>query len=147
MSRAGRVAAVAHTRPAPSSLDGPIHGDATWYLPDLHVFVRRERRVVDPGDRVLGDPRADAHEGAEVHDRGEHHAIDRQLLDPVERRLALAHVALAGLLLEQIVDVRIPTVGICTLRVDELLHAAGRVSRVPHAGDEQAAELLLAPGG
>ncbi len=47
------------------------------------------------------------HQRAEVHDRREHHAVDRELLDPVEQGRPPARVPLAGLLLEEVVDVRV----------------------------------------
>src|SRR2546427_3656954 len=114
---------------------------------DPHVFVRRERGIVDRGDRVLGDARPDPHQGAKVHGRTEHRAVDRELLDLEQERLALADVALPRLLQEQVVDVGIAAVRVGTLGVDELLHPAGGIPRVAHAGDEEVTQLLLAPGG
>ena len=47
-------------------------------------------------ERVLGDAGADAAERAVVHDRDEHGAVDGELLDLVQQRLAALAVALAG---------------------------------------------------
>src|SRR5436309_766902 len=112
-----------------------------------HVLVGRPWRHRHQIDGVLRQTRANGHQGAEVHDRREHRPVDRELLDPVQQRLALAHVTLTRLLLEQIVDVRIAAVGVAAFRVHELLHPAGRVPRIAHPDEEQAAQLLLAPGG
>ena len=69
------------------------------------------------------------------------------LLDPVEERLALLDVALARLLLEHVVDVGIPAVGVGALGADELRDPAGRVARVADRGHEHAAQLLFPPCG
>jgi hypothetical protein len=55
-------------------------------------------------------------------------------------------VALARLLLEQLVDVRIAAVGVGALGLDERLDAARGVAGVAGRGHEQAAQLLLLPG-
>src|SRR5262245_4667469 len=101
---------------------------------DPHVLVGRERRIVNRGDRVLGDARSHAHQGAEVHDRAEHGPVDRGLLDLEEQGLALLHVPLAGLLQEQVVQVGIAAVSVGALGIDELLDPAGGVPGVPHSG-------------
>src|SRR3989441_12117092 len=105
-----------------------------WVL-EPHVLIGGERAHGDRGDRVLGQARPHPHQRAQVHDRREHHAVDRELLDAVQQGLALGDVALPRLLLEQLVDVRIPPVGVAALGVDELRHAAGRVARVAHGGE------------
>src|SRR5437667_41092 len=55
---------------------------------------------VDPVERVVGHARAHAAQRAVVHDPQEHRAVDRELLDFVEDRLALRDVALLRLLQE-----------------------------------------------
>src|SRR5690242_4143319 len=97
---------------------------------ELHVLVGREWAHPDVGDRVLGDARPDAVQGAQVHDRREHHAVDRELLDLVQQRLALRGVALRRLLAEKLVDVGISAVGVAALGLDEGLDAARRVAGV-----------------
>src|SRR5213078_5220230 len=54
-----------------------------------HVLPGREGHHVNRVDRVLGDPRPDPHQSSQVHDRREHHPVDRQLLDPVQESFAL----------------------------------------------------------
>jgi hypothetical protein len=56
-------------------------------------------------------------------------------------------IALGRLLLEQLVDVGISAVGVGALGLDEDLDAAGGVAGVSGRGHEQAAQLLLLPGG
>src|SRR5439155_15671031 len=113
---------------------------------EAHVFVGREGRHRDDVDGVIGHARSDAHQRAEVHHRREHHALDRQLLDAMEQRLPPAGIALARLLQEQVVEVGIAAVGVGALRVHEGLHATRGVARVARGGEEDAAQLLLAPG-
>src|SRR5690348_1454028 len=78
----------------------------TWSAPrshpprlplDFYVLVGWERAHPHIRDRVLGDARADAHEGAEVNDRRIHHTVDGELLDLVKQRLAFGPVRLARL--------------------------------------------------
>src|SRR6516165_5085087 len=116
-------------------------------LLELHVLVRREWRHPHVGNGVLGDARTDAHQGAQIHDRRVHHPVDGELLDLVQQRLALFGVALVRLLAEQIVDVRIAAVGVVALGLHERLHPAGGVAGIARRGHEQAAQLLLLPGG
>src|SRR2546422_10839054 len=80
-------------RPAKLLSDGRMRtsGSAGGMLPNLHVLVGRKGRVVDPGDRVLGDLRAHDHQRAEVHDRREQQAIEREMLEVMEDRLALMY--------------------------------------------------------
>src|SRR5438067_1802673 len=80
----------------------PPGGNGPSSVPELHVLVRRERAHLDPGDGVLRDPRPDAHQGAEIHDRREHRAVDRELLDLVQQRLAFLRIPLVRLLQEEI---------------------------------------------
>src|SRR5207244_12694669 len=98
----------------------------------LDVLVDRERVQGHPVERVVGHARAHAAQRAVVHDRQEHRAVDRELLDLVEDRLALRDVALLRLLQEELVDVRVAAVGVRPLRIDELADPAGRVAGVTH---------------
>ena len=98
---------------------------------EAHVLVGRKRRVVDRRDRVLRDTRPDAHQRAKIHDRREHHPVDRELLDLVEQRFAPAGVALPRLLLEQVVDVRVAAVGIGPLGEDELCTRLAALPELP----------------
>src|SRR5437879_3659501 len=100
---------------------------------DLHVLVGRPDRHRHEVDRVIGHTRTDPHQGSQVHDRREHRPVDRQLLDAIEQRFALFDVALAGLLLEQVVDVGVAAIGVGALGVHELGHAAGGVAGGPRS--------------
>src|SRR5688572_27800610 len=76
------------------------------WLPEAHVLVRRGE--VEPRtepDRGLLDARPDAVQRGRLEDAREHHALVHELLDLVERGLALLPVALLGLLPEEVVDV------------------------------------------
>src|SRR6516162_1404878 len=84
-------------------------------LLDLEVLVGREWAHPNICDRVLGDARADPHQGAKVQDRSVHDPVDRQLLDLVQDRLALGVVALGCLLPKQFVDVGIAAIGVGAL--------------------------------
>jgi len=77
-----------------------------------HLFVggrEIEQRV--QADRGLLDTRTDPVQRRRLEDRGVHDPLVHQPLDLVELCLALLPVALPCLLHEQIVDVRISTVG------------------------------------
>jgi len=78
---------------------------------ELDVLVFGEWVEIDVTDRVLGDARADPHQGAEIIDRREHHPIYRQLLDLVEDLRALLGIALGCLLEIELVDVGIAAPG------------------------------------
>src|SRR5712692_2120807 len=111
-----------------------------------HVLIGRgevELRVqADPG---LLDPRADSVQGGGVEDRTEHDALVDEALDPVQERLTLLAVALLRLLLEQVVDLGIPSRGVRRAADDEGFEAHGGVARLRRDRYEDAAELLRAP--
>jgi hypothetical protein len=65
----------------------------------------------------------------------------------MQERFPLGTVALSGLLLEQFVNVGIATVGIRSLGINEGFYACRSIARGPYRSENQAAELLLAPGG
>ena len=62
--------------------------------------------------RMLGDARSHANQTTQVHNRGEHDALDSELLDAVQQGLAFCTVALARLLLKEFIDIGIPSVSI-----------------------------------
>jgi len=97
-------------------------------------------------EHVLGHPRSNTSERTVVHDRREHDAVDRDLLDAMEQRLTFRVITLARLLVKEVVEVRIASVGVAAL---EYMNASTRLARyrVAHGGHEQAAKLLLTPGG
>src|SRR5262245_40547109 len=111
-----------------------------------NLFVGRKGYQMHRIEHVLGNARPYAAQGAVVHDRREHHAIDRELLDAMEQRFALARVALARLLVEQIVEIRVAAVRVAALGIHERLDPARRIARVADRGHEEPAKLLLAPG-
>src|SRR5579864_4160991 len=117
----------------PASPQTSIETKRIWpesrLLLDLHVLVRRKRAHPDIGDGMLGDARADADQRAQIHDRREHHPVDRQLLDLVQQRRALVAVTLARLLLVKFVDVGIAATGKRALGLDERLDPAGGIAR------------------
>src|SRR5215467_9700628 len=116
-------------------------------LPDLHVFVGRERAHPYVRDRVLRNARANAHQRAEMDDRRVHDPIDRQLLDLVEHGLALLGVTLDGLLLKELVDIGITAISVGALGLDEGFDAARGIARVAGPSHEQAAQFLGLPIG
>src|SRR5215469_12924993 len=62
------------------SLTEPTAGtqpDVRALLLDLYVLVGWKRAHPHIGDRVLGDARADPHQGAKVQDRSVHDPVDR----------------------------------------------------------------------
>src|SRR5688572_14904181 len=59
---------------------------------ELDVLDGRPGAHPDVGDGVLRHPRPDPDEHPQVHHRGEHHPVDRELLDLEQQRLALLHV-------------------------------------------------------
>src|SRR5215470_16944690 len=80
-------------------------------LSQAHLLVRRgevEERVQADG-RLL-EPRTDAVQGCRLEDRCVHDALVHQLLDLVQHGLAPLAIALARLLHEQVVDVRIAAI-------------------------------------
>ena len=97
-------------------------------------------------DRVLGDPRSHADERPEVHDRGIHDALHREVLNAMQEGFAFGFIALDSLLLEEFVNVRIATIGIGALRVDKRLHAGRRIARRSRADNREAGEFFLLPG-
>jgi peptide/nickel transport system substrate-binding protein len=80
-----------------------------------------------------------------LEDRPVHDALVDQALDLVELGLAALAVALARLLLEEIVDVGVPAVGVRRGADDEGLEARGGVALGGRGIDDEAGELLRAP--
>src|SRR5712691_6253897 len=93
-------------------------GDATFRDALEIISMRPENpgkqapcQLVGMKCRACRTSAANTHQRAQIHDRREHDPIDRELLDAVEERLALAGIALSRLLVEQIVDVGIAPIG------------------------------------
>src|SRR5215475_10774029 len=129
----------AHSRP-------PHAATSSWSLePD--VLIGREGVHRNGVDGMVRDPRPYAMQGPKVEDRRKHHALHRELLYAVQQVLPLGPVALRRLLLKQRIDVRIAPIRIGPLGIDKRLNARRRVPGSSGAGSEQAAQLLLAPGG
>src|SRR5437764_12094004 len=59
-------------------------------------------------DRMLSEPRPHAYEHPQVHNRAEHHVLERQLLETVQERFAFRAVPLDGLPVKEGVDTGIP---------------------------------------
>src|SRR5262245_21192424 len=114
---------------------------------ELHVLVGRPDRHRHQIDRMVGDARSDPNHHSRAPDWREHHAVDRELLNAVEQDLALGSIPLSRLLLEQLVDVRVAAIGVTSLRVDERLHARGRIPGIPRGCEKEPSELLLLPRG
>src|SRR5215831_19466659 len=98
-------------------------------------------------DRVLSYSRSHAYERSEVHDRGIHDALHRELLNAMQEGFAFGFVALDSLLLEELVNVRIAAIGIGALRVDKCLYASRCIARRACADNREAREFFLLPGG
>src|SRR5215510_31403 len=58
----------------------------------LHILIGVERVHENRVDVVLGHPRPDPDEDAQVHDGREHHTVDGELLDLVQDDLALGGI-------------------------------------------------------
>src|SRR5712692_11270789 len=93
-----------------------------------HVLVGGPDRQRHQVDRMIGYPGPHPNQHPRAPDRREHHAVDRQLLDAVEQGFTLRGVPLAGLLLEQFVDVGVSAIGVAALGINERLHASGGVA-------------------
>src|SRR5437867_1652767 len=118
----------------------------TAFSPRLEpqVLVRR-------GVGVVGDERQArllhawpvAIDEGELPDRRDHRLVVHELLDPLERRLALLPVHLARLLAEEPVDVRIAAVDVGAASGDERLEARRRVPEGRGAALDDVPKLLL----
>src|SRR5467141_4499576 len=98
-------------------------------------------------DRMLHEPRPDAYETTQVHDGGEHHTLDGELLDAVQQGLAFRTVPLSRLLFEEFVEVGIATIGVGALRVHKSLGACSGIARSTNRRHNYPSELFVAPGG
>src|SRR2546428_5721080 len=96
----------------PLLLEGQAHTcSAVRRLLQPYLLQRWERMDRQGVDRVLGYPWSHAHERPEVHDRGIHNALHRELLNTVQEGFAFDFVALDSLLLAEFVNVRIAAIG------------------------------------
>src|SRR4029077_2467812 len=112
------------------------------------VLVRRGvREALDAVDARLLHPRADAPEEGQFVDRHVHRAVLHDLLDLMEHGLALLPVELAGLTLEEALDLRDLPRGIDAAlgRVD--LDAGGRVAGGGAEAHDHPSDLVLSPRG
>src|SRR5207247_1677231 len=100
---------------------------------------------VDEHQRGLLHARADPARPDVLEDRPEAHALVEELLDLVQRRLALLPVGLPRLLLVQRVDVGIAAIGVRAVAGHDLRHPRGRIAVKPAAADTHATELLGRP--
>src|SRR5439155_2059434 len=79
--------------------------EAESWLLQLHVLQRaRVREAADQVDARLLHARADTPDERQLVERDVRHPVVEDLLDLVEQRLALLHVELADLTLEEILD-------------------------------------------
>src|SRR6266852_385339 len=113
---------------------------------EAHVF-ERGRVVVERDPPQAGLLHARSHpvveeEGVDGEEEG---ALVREPLDPLEEDLALRPVQLAGLLLEQIVDVGVTADGVGSPRHEVVLDTGGRVAVATRATEEQVLQLLVLP--
>src|SRR6266404_8817949 len=138
-SKRGLIKTMSAIPPPPGRPDPAVRRLAL----DLQVLIGGERAHPHIGDRVLGDARADPHQGAQIHDRREHRPIDRCLLYLEQDRLAFLRVALARLLQEQLVEIVIAAEGKGALRIDERLDAAGGIAGIPGADHQYAVQFLF----
>src|SRR5262245_36132724 len=119
-----------------------------WVLllqPDF-LIGRRPRVRVDEQECRLGHAGTDAARPDVVEEAGEAHALEGDLLDALEHRLALLAVELSGLLGEQLIDVGPAAVGVLSVAGEELGQSRGRVAVSPDAAHAHSAEFLGAPG-
>jgi hypothetical protein len=73
---------------------------------------------------VFSYPWPYAYKRPEVHNRGIHGALHRELLYAMQEDFAFGFVALDSLLLEEFVNIRIAAIGIGALRIDKGLNAS-----------------------
>lgn len=95
---------------------------------------------------VLLDPRPHPGVPDQGVERDVQHALIGQLLDCVQQFLALFPVQLPGLLLEQLVDVRVAAISIGSAARQVVLDPGGGVAEAPSASEQQVFQRLLLPG-
>src|SRR5205823_15000628 len=116
--------------------------------PDLEVLVgRRVREALDPVDARLLDPRPDAPEERQLVDGYVQHPVVHDLLDLVEQGLALLSIQLAGLPLEEVLDLRHHARCVDAVLAHVDLDARRRVPGGRAEAHDDALELVLAPRG
>ena len=97
----------------------------------------------DRVDRVFRDPRPHPYQAPQVHDRGEHDALDGELLNLVQQGFPFGAVALPPLLLEEFIELRIPPIRIGPLGVHERFHTRRSIARTPVRRYEAPTQLWL----
>src|SRR2546430_12413905 len=111
---------------------------------ELDVLVRRRPRIVgDEAEPRFRDARTHSLQEGQLPDRKDHGLDVDQLLDAMEKRLALLRVELTRLLLEEPVDVGVPPVGVGAARDHERLQPGGRVAEDAAQPVDDGLELLL----
>src|SRR5438552_9350031 len=111
---------------------------------ELQVLVRRQPRIVgDEAEPRFRDARTHSLQEGQLPDRKDHGLDVDQLLDAMEKRLALLRVELTRLLLEEPVDVGVPPVGVGAARDHERLQPGGRVAKDAAQSVDNVLELLL----
>src|SRR5439155_15381852 len=112
----------------------------------LQILVRRRIRVApDQTDTRLLEPWTDAPGERQLVDRDVRHPIVEDLLDLVDQGLALLHVDLARLTLEQILYLGNDARAVDAVLADVRFEPHRRVAACPGDADDHALELLLAP--
>src|SRR5215471_2597990 len=120
---------------------------ATAALSSFHrnVFVGRGvREQRDPGEPGLADARANAVDESELPDRREDRALDHQLLNLEQDRLAPGSIQFDGLLLVQLVDVGVAAIGEHPAFDQVGLNARRRIAEGARTGLDDVLILLLA---
>src|SRR6266545_4032723 len=113
----------------------------------FHVLQRpRVREAADQIDARLLHARADAPDERQLVDRDVGHPIVEDLLDLVQQGLALLHVQLAHLALEEILDLGDDAGRVGAALADVRLEPRGRIAAGAGDADDGVLELAVAPG-
>src|SRR5206468_6416000 len=112
----------------------------------FHVLQRpRVREAADQVDARLLHARADAPDERQLVDRDVGHPVVEDLLDLVEQRIALLHVQLAHLALEEILDLGDDAGRVGAALADVGLEPRGRIAARAGDADDHVLELAVAP--
>src|SRR5256712_4412269 len=116
-------------------------------LLQFHVLQwPRVREAADQVDARLLHARADAPDERQLVDRDVGHPVVEDLLDLVQQRLALLHVQLPDLTLEEILDLGDDAGRISPTLADVRLEPRGRIATRAADADDHVFELAVAPG-
>src|SRR5712692_5142907 len=117
-------------------------------LLQANLFVRRRPWIrIDQQQPRLLHARADPARPDVEEERRDDHALVHDPLDPVQERLALAHVRFDVLLPVEIVEIGIPPIGVGPAGDDRLFETHGRIAISARSADAQPAQLLGRAGG